>query len=59
MQDLKIKFEYLNKRVKLAESVMQNLAERDENIYRVHFEANPVSKAQRKAGFGGVNRYKE
>ena len=57
-EDLKFKYEYLNKRVKLAESVMQNLAERDENIYRVHFEANPVSAAQRKAGFGGINRYK-
>ena len=56
-EDLKFKYEYLNKRVKLAESVMQNLAERDENIYRVHFEANSVSAAQRKAGFGGVNRY--
>ena len=57
--NLKYQYEYLNKRLTLAEKVMQNIADRDENIYRVHFEANPVSQAQRKAGFGGVNRYKK
>jgi len=57
-ENLKLNYTYLNERVHLAEKVMQNLADRDENIYRVHFEANPVSEAQRKAGFGGVNRYK-
>ena len=57
-ENLKLNFSYLNKRIRLAEDVMQNIADRDENIYRVHFEANPVSDAQRKAGFGGVNRYK-
>jgi murein DD-endopeptidase MepM/ murein hydrolase activator NlpD len=57
-ENLKLNFTYLSKRVNLAEQVMQNIADRDENIYRVHFEANPVSEAQRKAGFGGVNRYR-
>ncbi len=57
-ENLKYRYEYLNKRISLAEEVMQNIADRDENIYRVHFEANSISAAQRKAGFGGVNRYK-
>ena len=57
-ENLKLNYTYLSERVNLAEQVMQNIADRDENIYRVHFEANPVSEAQRKAGFGGVNRYK-
>jgi len=57
-ENLKLNYTYLNKRVDLAEKVIQNITDRDENIYRVHFEANPVSDAQRKAGFGGVNRYK-
>ncbi len=56
--NLKFQYNYLNKRISLAEKVMQNIADRDENIYRVHFEANSVSDAQRKSGFGGVNRYK-
>ena len=41
-----------------AEAVLSNVAERDNNIYRVYFEANPIPEEQRKAGFGGVNRYK-
>lgn len=57
-ENLKLSYANLNKRVTLAEQVMQNIADRDENIYRVHFEANPIPSAQRKAGFGGVNRYK-
>ena len=57
-ENLKLNYTNLNKRVTLAEQVMQNIADRDENIYRVHFEANPIPSAQRKAGFGGVNRYK-
>lgn len=57
-ENLKLSYSNLNKRVSLAEQVMQNIADRDENIYRVHFEANSIPLAQRKAGFGGVNRYK-
>ncbi len=56
-ENLQLNYTYLNKRIALAEQVMQNIADRDEQIYRVHFEANPISAAQRKAGFGGINRY--
>lgn len=58
-ENLKIQYSYLNKRVELAESVLANIADRDDNIYRVHFEANPIPDEQRKAGFGGINRYKK
>jgi murein DD-endopeptidase MepM/ murein hydrolase activator NlpD len=37
---------------------LANVADRDNNIYRVYFEANPIPEEQRKAGFGGINRYK-
>ena len=33
--------------------------QRDDNIYRVIFEADPIPSSIRKAGFGGVNRYKD
>lgn len=56
--NLKLRFEYLNNRVELAEKVLENVTDRDENIYRVHFEASPIPEEQRKAGFGGINRYK-
>jgi murein DD-endopeptidase MepM/ murein hydrolase activator NlpD len=42
-----------------AEYVLEDLANRDNTLYRVYFEANPIPDEQRKAGFGGINRYKE
>ena len=55
----KMQFQYdlLNKKIAHAESVLENIEERDNNIYRLYFEANPIPEEQRKAGFGGVNRY--
>ena len=38
--------------------VLADLQERDDNIYRVIFEADPIPNSIREAGFGGANRYK-
>jgi len=38
--------------------VLKDMQNRDDNIYRVIFEADPIPSSIRKAGFGGVNRYK-
>ncbi|WNH11233.1 M23 family metallopeptidase [Thalassobellus suaedae] len=59
LQNTQLQFELLNKKMDEAEAVLANIADRDNNIYRVYFEANPIPEAQRKAGFGGVNRYKK
>lgn len=37
--------------------VLDDMADRDDNIYRVIFEADPVPNEIRKAGYGGVDRY--
>jgi murein DD-endopeptidase MepM/ murein hydrolase activator NlpD len=58
LQNVQLQFELLNKKMEHAETVLNNIADRDNNIYRVYFEANPIPEEQRKAGFGGVNRYK-
>ncbi|MDO7174135.1 M23 family metallopeptidase [Mariniflexile sp. AS56] len=58
LQNAQLQFELINKKMKEAETVLADLADRDNNIYRVYFEANPIPDEQRKAGFGGVNRYK-
>ena len=58
LQNAQLQFELLNKKMKEAEAVLASIAERDNNIYRVYFEANPIPDEQRKAGFGGINRYK-
>ena len=50
--------EIMNKDLDRMAQVLENLADRDNNIYRLYFEANPIPEEQRKAGFGGINRYK-
>ncbi|OEJ99093.1 peptidase M23 [Flavivirga aquatica] len=59
LHNTQLQFELLNKKMAHAETVLNNIADRDNNIYRVYFEANPIPDEQRKAGFGGINRYKD
>lgn len=49
----------LNKKLEQLAIVMEDVQHRDDNIYRVIFEAEPIAEEIRKAGFGGINRYKE
>ncbi len=57
-KNYELQFELLNKKMEQMEYVLGNIEDRDNNIYRLYFEANPIPEEQRKAGFGGVNRYK-
>lgn len=50
-------YQILNKKMEQMEEVMANIQERDNNMYRLYFEAAPISEEQRRSGFGGVNRY--
>lgn len=59
LQNMQLQYEVLNKKMALAEKVLHEIEERDDNLYRVYFEADPISEEQRKAGFGGVNRYRD
>lgn len=59
LANLELQYELLNKKMEQAEIVLSDMAERDNNLYRVYFEANPIPEEQRKAGFGGINRYKD
>lgn len=59
LNNLKLQFQILNKKMAQAESVLSNVEDRDNNLYRVYFEADPIPSEQRKSGFGGVNRYKD
>lgn len=58
MEHLKLNEELHSKRIVQFEKVLEDLQERDNNIYRTFFELNPIPEEQRTAGFGGVNRYK-
>ncbi len=52
-----LQFERVNERLNQYDAVLADLADRDDNIYRVIFEAEPVPSSVRKAGFGGTDRY--
>ncbi|GGD12781.1 M23 family metallopeptidase [Hyunsoonleella pacifica] len=58
LTNMELQFDLLNKKMSEAEIVLANIEDRDNNIYRVYFEANPIPEEQRRAGFGGINRYK-
>lgn len=52
-----LQFDRVNERLDQYEAVLTDLADRDDNIYRVIFEAEPIPSSIRKAGFGGTDRY--
>jgi len=58
LKNYELQFELLDKKMVQIEDVLANIEDRDNNIYRLYFEANPIPEEQRRAGFGGVNRYK-
>ncbi|MBT8272650.1 MAG: M23 family metallopeptidase [Bacteroidia bacterium] len=59
LQNLELQYELLDKKMDEAEAVLANIEERDNAIYRLYFEANPIPEEQRRAGFGGINRYEK
>lgn len=59
LNNLELQFELINKKMEQAEIVLGEIEDRDNNLYRIYFEANPIPIEQRKAGFGGINRYKD
>ena len=52
-------YNVLSRRLDDAMGVLQDIQQRDDNLYRVILQADPVSPAIRQAGFGGTNRYEE
>jgi len=58
LENLQLQYGLLNKKMLNLGTVLDEIKDRDNTIYRLYFELNPISDEQRKAGFGGVNRYK-
>ena len=59
IENLKLRYSILNKKMDQIDEVLQHVEERDNNLYRVYFNTSAIPEEQRKAGFGGVNRYKD
>lgn len=57
VKNFRLQYELLDKKMQQIEKVLANIEDRDNSIYRVYFEANPIPQEQRRAGFGGLNRY--
>jgi murein DD-endopeptidase MepM/ murein hydrolase activator NlpD len=57
LEQFKLQYEILNKKIERIEKVAENLQDRDDNIYRVIFEAEPIPAEIRRAGIGGSDRY--
>ena len=56
-KQLLVQYKLMDKKLVQISSVLSDIQQRDDNIYRVIFEADPIPKSIREAGFGGVNRY--
>jgi murein DD-endopeptidase MepM/ murein hydrolase activator NlpD len=59
ISEMNLNIELFNKQLNNIESVLGDMQQRDDNIYRTIFEAEPLNYSVREAGFGGSNRYKD
>jgi len=58
-EQLAVQYELVNKRLAEIEDVLYDVQRRDDNVYRVIFEADPIPGTMRQAGTGGTQRYKD
>ncbi|MFC4872659.1 M23 family metallopeptidase [Negadavirga shengliensis] len=58
-KELKFYYEMLEQEVGKLNTMIADLQERDDNLYRVIFESEPIPSSIRKAGYGGSDRFRE
>ena len=58
-RQLRVQYQEMNKKLNLVENTLNDLKDRDENIYRMIFETEPMHASFRDAGFGGADRYSD
>jgi murein DD-endopeptidase MepM/ murein hydrolase activator NlpD len=57
VKELEFYYDKLNKDVEKLSAILNNIENRDDNIYRVVLGAEPIEKSVRDAGVGGADRY--
>ena len=57
--ELLTSLELFNKQLDKITMTLQDMQQRDDNLYRTIFEAEPLSSSVREAGVGGADRYDE
>lgn len=58
IKQYEIQFNMISSRLNTVENVLSELEYRDDNIYRVIFEADPIPLSIREAGYGGIDKYR-
>lgn len=58
-RELKLYYSLLEEEVGKMNSMLADLQQRDDNLYRIIFESEPVAPEIRKAGIGGADRYRD
>ena len=56
---LQAQYQILSSRLDVALTVVKRLQQRDDNLYRVIMQADPVNEQLRNASYGNTNRYEE
>jgi len=59
IEQMKLQYQLLNQQLDRVTKLIADLQDRDDNIYRVIFEAEPIPASVRQAGIGGVDRYEK
>jgi murein DD-endopeptidase MepM/ murein hydrolase activator NlpD len=59
IENLKINYKILDKKIDELDGVLSNVEERDNNIYRVYFNNAPISQMSKKKGIITKERFKE
>jgi murein DD-endopeptidase MepM/ murein hydrolase activator NlpD len=59
IEEMKLQYQILNDQLDRVTKLIADLQDRDDNIYRVIFEAEPIPSSVRQAGIGGVDRYEK
>jgi len=54
---LQTQYEILQMELSQANDILEDIQQRDENLYRAIFQADSIPMSIRKSGFGGSNRY--
>ena len=59
LEMMKLNYNLLNGKIALMDEALAAIEERDNTIYRVYFNSDPISNEVRRADLGGKNRYKD
>jgi murein DD-endopeptidase MepM/ murein hydrolase activator NlpD len=57
IEQMKLQYQFLNEQLDKVTKILDDLQDRDDNIYRVIFEAEPIPNSIRSAGIGGIDKY--